>query len=48
MFRSTLHVAHISTKRWELTRPLVWEGKWQYIGAPDREQVSGWRGIGGD
>ena len=31
MFRSTLHVAHISTKRWELTRPLVWEGKWQYI-----------------
>jgi Protein of unknown function (DUF1353) len=31
MFRSTLHVAHISNKRWELTHPLVWEGKWQYI-----------------
>ena len=31
MFRTKLHVAHIDDKRWQLTRPLVWEGQWQYF-----------------
>lgn len=31
MFRSTLEVAHINGEKWRLTRPLVWEGGWQFV-----------------
>lgn len=31
MFLSRLHVVHVDGKKWELTRPLVWEGRWQYF-----------------
>lgn len=29
VFLSRLHVVHVDGKRWQLTRPLVWEGSWQ-------------------
>ena len=31
MFRSPLEVIHIEKKYWQLTQPLLWEGKWQYF-----------------
>jgi Protein of unknown function (DUF1353) len=31
MFQSTLEVAHVDGERWRLTKPLVWQGRWQYI-----------------
>ncbi len=31
MFLTTLHVAHIDRKNWRLTKPLVWEGQWDYL-----------------
>lgn len=31
MFRTTLQVAHLDGNRWQLTRPLVWEGRKQYF-----------------
>ncbi len=31
MFRTTLHVAHMDRKYWRLTKPLVYEGDWEYI-----------------
>ena len=31
MFRTTLHVAHVDQKDWRLTKPLVWEGEWEYF-----------------
>lgn len=31
MFRTALEVVHLDGKAWELTQPLVWEGKWQYL-----------------
>jgi Protein of unknown function (DUF1353) len=31
MFKSTLEVAHIDGQKWRLTRPLIWEGGWQYV-----------------
>jgi hypothetical protein len=31
MFRSTLEVAHVDGERWRLTKPLVWQGRFQYI-----------------
>ena len=30
-FRTRLVTAHISRNTWELTRPLVWQGEWQYV-----------------
>lgn len=31
MFRTTLHVAHVDQKDWRLTKPLVWEGEWEFF-----------------
>ncbi len=31
MFRTNLRVSHLDDKTWELTQPLIWEGKWQYL-----------------
>lgn len=31
MFRTPLHVAHLDHKDWKLTRPLVYEGGWEYV-----------------
>jgi hypothetical protein len=31
MFRTTLHVAHVDQKDWRLTKPLVWEGDWEFF-----------------
>ncbi|MFV1990969.1 MAG: DUF1353 domain-containing protein [Acidimicrobiales bacterium] len=31
MFRTTLQVAHVDQKYWRLTRPLVYEGDWEFI-----------------
>jgi hypothetical protein len=31
MFRTTLHVSHLEGRKWLLTMPLVWEGRWQYL-----------------
>jgi uncharacterized protein DUF1353 len=31
MFRTTLEVAHIDREKWRLTRPLVWQGGWQFV-----------------
>ena len=31
MFRTTLHVAHVDRKNWRLTKPLIWEGRWEFF-----------------
>jgi hypothetical protein len=31
MFRTTLQVAHVARKDWVLTKPLVWEGEWEFF-----------------
>ncbi len=31
MFRTPLHVAHVDQKDWRLTKPLVWEGEWEFF-----------------
>ena len=30
-FRTRLETAHLDRDTWELTRPLIWQGQWQYI-----------------